>query len=112
MEIVIALVLIIVAISNIAIFKGLQGLQSPPVEHFQTVNEVIGCDCKDGLSKEVEELRTLLDEKVNKPPSPPVPDESHFAWKNQKEEPNVAPKSPHGPPPAPGPLQRPYGFSR
>lgn len=38
--------------------------------------------------------------------------EAYQAWKNVKEVLPVAGPSPHGPPPKPGPLERPYGFSR
>jgi hypothetical protein len=53
-----------------------------------------------------------LQEEVVETPLPPAPDESHKAWKNRVEQPKLAPITPHGPPPVPGPLERPYGFSR
>lgn len=44
-------------------------------------------------------------------PSVVVDNEKYKAWKNVTYEPVKAPPSPHGPPPIPGPLQRPSGFA-
>lgn len=110
MEFVTAIALVMMALSNIAVFKQLQKLQLHPtvINLSPPVTGLIECHCGEGL---VEEPQEILDQEksVN---TPSVPDESYFAWKNHKEEPTVAPPSPHGPPPIPGPLERPYGFSR
>lgn len=113
MEFVITAALIISTFANIAIFKKLQRLQSHSVavELSPPVTGLIECNCREELFAQVKEILLPLTEKEQvKTPSPP--DESYFAWKNQKEDPVVAPTSPHGPPPTPGPLERPYGFSR
>jgi hypothetical protein len=113
MEFVISALLIVVAFSNIAIFKSLKKLQSQSisVDLAPPVTGVIDCDCGEGLFEGVKQiLGPLLEEKSV--PAPTPPDESHLAWRNRKEEPQVALPSPHGPPPVPGPLERPYGFSR
>lgn len=112
MELVITIVLIASIVTNFVTFRSFKKLQSHPVE-LSPVIESIGCDCKVGLVEEFKEvLLPLLEEKADKIPSPKAPDESYMAWRNQKEEPKTAPPSPHGPAPIPGPLERPYGFSR
>jgi|ERR1700746_1090676 len=114
MEILISIVLIVLVISNIALFRAVKKLQlqSLPIQ-FAPVTGILDCDCREGIVKEFTEIITpLLEAKADKITVPSTPDESHFAWRNQKEEPKVAPPSPHGPPPIPGPLERPYGFSR
>jgi hypothetical protein len=113
MEFVIAVALVISTIANIVIFKRLQNLQPHPisVELSPPVTGLIECGCKEELFAEVKAIIGPLVEKESvQVPSPP--DESYSAWRNHKEEPSVAPPSPHGPPPKPGPLERPYGFSR
>lgn len=110
MELVIVIALIVSVITHAVSIYNLRKLQPKPVELFSSVTESIGCGCGEGLIEEVKELRSIIEEQKTKLPVPP--DESHYAWRNQKEEPKVAPPSPHGPAPLPGPLERPYGFSR
>lgn len=118
MELVNVLVLLATVIVNVVTLHALKKLQSHPLEvELLPVLESTGCDCgcsmadniKDELSKEI---KLLLEGQSPTETSPPIPDESYHAWQNRKEEPTVAPPSPHGPPPVPGPLERPYGFSR
>lgn len=81
------------------------------VHELVPVLEPTECKCASELIEELKRalIPIVLEEPV-KVPTPP--DDSHKAWKNRVEEPSVAPHSPHGPPPIPGPLERPYGFSR
>lgn len=113
MEIMVSIILVVSIISNFLMINNLKKLHSQTIETLPLEIGSIDCDCKEGLLQEFTEIITpLLNEKTDKIVTPLTPDESHYAWRNQKEEPTKAPPSPHGPPPIPGPLQRPYGFSR
>ena len=99
-----------VAISNFFVIKSLKSYSSSIIEMgksepIEAVLEVTdSCNC----GKEIMEAILPLVQ----PHTPPVSDDIYHAWKNKKEEPRVAPPSQHGAPPKPGPLERPYGFSR
>lgn len=110
MEFVISALLVVTIITNLVLVNTVKKSHSSGFE-ILPVLESKECDCKTAFIEEVKTiLLPLVEDKAPKPI--PKPDESHFAWRNQKEEPKQAPPSPHGPPPTPGPLQRPYGFSR
>ena len=102
MELVLLAGLIACSISNVVLIRKIKNYSE--VTTTLEVLEQPHCDC---ISK-VEEL--LGSFKPEEPIRLPEPDESHFAWKNRREEPRIAPPSPHRPAPVPGPLERPYGF--
>lgn len=113
MEFAIIVMLFLVAITNVDMVIAMKKLRahSEEVELSPPVTGLTECKCGVELFDMVKGiLQPTVEEEPVKTPSPP--DESYSAWRNQKEEPKVAPPSPHGPPPVPGPLERPYGFSR
>lgn len=107
MEFAILAVLVVSVITNLITLRGLKSLQLSyeAVEIFPLIDSASTCSCGEELLERVEKIFTRAEK-----PVPTPPDESHYAWKNVKEEPVKAPPSPHGPPPIPGPLARPYGF--
>src|SRR5258708_15030615 len=101
MEFAVIIALILVAITNVDMVIAMKKLQSHSVEIELSppVTGLVECHCGAELFdavKEVLQPLIVVEEPVK---TPSVPDESYSAWKNQKEEPIVAPESPHGPPP-------------
>lgn len=113
MEFAIIIALFLVAITNVDMVIAMKKLRehSGEIELSPPVTGQIECKCGIELLDAMKEiLQPSVEEEPIKTPSPP--DESYSAWRNHKEEPTVAPPSPHGPAPVPGPLERPYGFAR
>lgn len=116
MELIIIVTLLATVITNLMTFRIVKKLQLlPQVELVPTILESIKeCNCGTWLTEEVKEIKEIVlpkSEEVSVKISP-TPDDSYHAWTNHVEEPVLASPSPHGPPPIPEPLARPYGFSR
>jgi hypothetical protein len=109
MELTVALIAVLSVISNVLIMKHCKKVQLHSDSVEPVVLESSECNCHLQLSEEIRDTVLLVLEE-QKLKSMPKQDESHKAWRNQKEEPIKAPPSPHGPPPKPEPLARPYGF--
>lgn len=107
MEIIISIILTINVITQLVIIKNFKNFQTTKNEYFQYFPGAIEIASNHDSQIEEVPLAPILEE-VH---AVPVPKESYQAWKNRTEEPVVAPRSPHGPPPKTGPLERPSGFA-
>lgn len=108
MELIIAIILTTNIITNLIVIGNLIKFQSNKYEIFINNPALV----ENSLSgNETEEILPLPLEEVPVVP-PKTVEGSYHAWENRIEEPVKASPSPHGPPPKPGPLERPTGFSR
>jgi len=114
MELVVLTLLTVTIALNLMVLFRLR-FRPNEVELTTTLEAIEGCRCTCSAVKEgpaTVESPLPIPALVPQAPGPTAADEAYHAWKNRTEEPVLAPPSPHGPPPKPGPMQRPYGFSR